>query len=127
MKRRRSRGRIIRIGKSSRMVAYRAYMNSPQWRAFRAAWLNTYDSKHSVRRCYVCGITQERYGRSFDLHHRSYDRFGGGETYEDCVIVCRPDHARITKVWRARHKNGMTMSLWQLTDHYRNKAMKRLS
>lgn len=124
MKRRRVRPRVIRIDKSSRRAAYRAYMNSPQWRKFRLAWLATYDSKYRVRTCYVCGISQQEYGQSFDLHHRTYERFGGAETFQDCVIVCRPCHAKITKAWRARGRTGLALSLWQLTDDYRDKARK---
>jgi hypothetical protein len=123
MKRRR-RGRIVRVGKSTRRVAYRAYMQSPQWRKFRIAWLNTYDAKYKIRRCYVCGVAQAEWPRPFDLHHRTYERLGN-ESYADLVLVCSGRggcHPKITRAWRGRHKTGLTMSLWQLTEHYRERA-----
>jgi len=128
MKRRRPRGRIIRVSRSSRRVSYRAFMNSPAWKNYRLAWLNTYDSKHKVRRCYCCGVAQADWHRPFDLHHRTYERFGGGERYDDLVLVCSGRggcHPKITKAWRTRHETGLTMDLWQLTDHYRDKARGR--
>ena len=120
---RRPRGRVFRADASSQKEAYLAYMRSPAWRAFRAAWLATYDSKYKVRRCYVCGISQAEYGKSFDLHHRTYERFGGNERFGDLVLLCaRPCHARITRAWRARGKTGLTLTLWELTTAYRQAA-----
>jgi hypothetical protein len=125
MRARRSRGRIFRVTKSSRKATYTAYMRSPMWREFRSAWLNTYDAKYKVRRCYVCGITQTEYGKSFDLHHRTYERFGGSERFTDLVLLCRPDHAKITRAWRARANTGLTLTLWELTSLHRQKALAR--
>ena len=125
MRARRSRGRIFRVTKSSRKATYTAYMRSPHWKAFKAAWWATYDSKYKVRRCYVCGITQTQYGKVFDVHHRTYERFGGNERFTDCVPVCRPDHNRISREWRARTKTGLTMTLWELTSLHRQKARLR--
>jgi len=104
-------------------------MQSPQWRMFRAAWLNTYDSKHKVRRCYCCGVAQSDWPRSFDLHHRTYERLGN-EHYNDLVLVCSGRggcHPKITHAWRARNRTGLTLTLWQLTDHYRDRAQRRVA
>jgi hypothetical protein len=113
---------VFRADPSSQMAAYMAYMRSPAWRAFRAAWLATYDSKYKVRRCYVCRISQAEFGKSLDLHHRTYERVGGNERFTDLVLVCRPCHRRITREWRARGKTGLTLTLWELTSLHRARA-----
>jgi len=116
------RSRIIRITNSRRRTNYYRYMRSPAWREYKIAWWATYDKRHKVRRCYICGITQQAYGKVFDLHHRTYDRLGK-EAFDDLVPLCRqPCHQRVTKAWRARHKTRLLLTLWELTDYYRDQA-----
>lgn len=91
-------------------------MKSKAWRERRSAWWAAYDKKYRTRRCYICHITQAEYGKIFDLHHRTYERLGN-ERFDDLVPLCRqPCHSIVTKRWRARHRTGLTLSLWELTD-----------
>lgn len=124
VRRYRRRSRIYRVGRT-RMQEYSRYLSSPQWRAFRAAWWSTYDRTHKIRRCYVCGISQAEHGRHLELHHRTYERLGK-ERFGDLVPICgggpQTCHAKITRAWRARARTGLTMTLWELTDHHRELA-----
>lgn len=121
-----SRGKLVRLQRRPQ-TTYRAYMRSKEWREFRAAWWATYDKKHPVRRCYICLCTQAEYGKTFDLHHVTYERLGR-EHFDDLVPLCAGPgrcHDRVTKAWRARHRTGLTMSLKELTDHHRRLARRK--
>lgn len=128
--RRRRKGSVQRTGGiSERKKAYLAFINSPQWRTYRAAWWAEYDRRHPIRTCYCCGRPQSQLKRSLELHHRTYERLGH-EEYDDLVPVCGPKsvggngcHNWITRQWRQRGRTGMTLTLWELTDLRRRQMM----
>lgn len=119
-RRRRRRGYTRTNNTSERKEAYLAYMSSPAWRAFRAAWWTEYDRRNATRTCYCCTKPQTVLPRSLELHHRTYERLGA-EHYDDLVAVCSTCHSWITRTWRARGKTGLTMNLWELTDERRRR------
>ena len=122
--RRRRRGSVQRTGgMSERKKAYLAFIKSPAWRAYRAAWWAEYDRRNPVRVCYCCGVAQTELKRSLELHHRTYERLGR-EEWDDLCPVCQKCHQVITRMWRNRSRTGMTMTLWELTDWHRDQ-MKR--
>jgi hypothetical protein len=114
---RRRRGSIIRTGGvSERKQVYLAYMRSPAWRAYRAAWWEEYDRRNRTRACYCCGRLQTELKRTLELHHRTYERLGQ-EQYDDLVAVCGDRcHPWITRTYRARGRTGLTTDLWELTE-----------
>ena len=126
--RRRRGGSIQRTGgMSERKKAYLAFMKSPAWRAYRAAWWAEYDRRYPVRTCYCCGVAQAELKRSLELHHRTYERLGR-EEWDDLVPVCGPRsvggsgcHNSITRQWRSRGRTGLTLTLWELTDEHRRR------
>jgi hypothetical protein len=118
--RRRRKGSIQQTGVSARKRAYIAFIKSPQWRAYRAAWWEEYDRRNRIRKCYCCDKPQAAITRALQLHHRTYERLGQ-ERYTDLVAVCPVCHDWITRQWRARGKTGLTMTLWQLTDERRRR------
>lgn len=61
---------------------YQAYINSPEWRAKADA-----AKARAGHRCQLCN----RDG-PLDAHHRTYERFGGGELPEDLTVLCRGCH-----------------------------------
>lgn len=121
--RRRRKGTIQQTGMSARKQTYLAFIRSPQWRAYRAAWWAEYDRRNSTRACYCCDVPQHKLKRSLELHHRTYERLGA-EQYTDLVPVCPTCHRWITRQWRARGRTGLTLTLWELTDE-RRRAMRR--
>jgi CRP-like cAMP-binding protein len=61
---------------------YQAYIHSPTWMAKRATALDAAD-----HRCQVCNRAKH-----LDVHHRTYERFGGGELPGDLTVLCRVCH-----------------------------------
>lgn len=62
-------------------IAHRAYLASPVWKAKRAEALSFYGCI-----CSRCGD----WGN--DVHHKTYERQGGGELIEDLEVMCRECH-----------------------------------
>jgi len=118
---RKRRGWIQRTGISQRKQVYLAYMKSPAWRAYRAAWWREYDHRNPIRKCYCCEKPQSELKRTLQLHHRTYERLGN-EQWEDLVAVCAERcHPWITRTYRARGRTGLTLTLWELTDERRRR------
>lgn len=61
--------------------AYVAYLDSPAWRATRAAAI-----RRAGRRCSTCGATGP-----LEVHHRHY-RTLGAEAWADLVVLCPACH-----------------------------------
>jgi len=66
-----------------RRLAYAEYLRSPTWREKRAGAL-----KNAFFRCEECG---DQNG-GLHVHHKSYDRVGGGERPEDLQVLCENCH-----------------------------------
>jgi hypothetical protein len=60
---------------------YQEYLNSPEWKAVRAAALERGDNK-----CAVCGRRD-----TLQVHHNCYDRIGA-ESPTDLVVLCAYHH-----------------------------------
>lgn len=63
-------------------AGYRAYINSPAWRAVR----ERYWASKMPKVCYVCGCPRRP---GMHLHHRTYKNLGN-ERLMDLVPVCPP-------------------------------------
>ena len=65
-----------------RKAEYNRYMRSDDWFIIR-------DAKLAIarRRCEQCGARDR-----LDVHHLTYDRFGGDERMTDLQVLCRPCH-----------------------------------
>lgn len=70
-------------------LLHRQYLGSPIWKQKRIEALNFYGAV-----CSRCG----RHGT--DVHHKTYDRVGGGELMEDLEIMCRGCHEAHHRVER---------------------------
>lgn len=66
---------------TANQVLYRAYLASPVWKAKRAEAL-------AFHGC-ICNRCKE-WGS--DVHHKTYERVGGGELMEDFEVLCRECH-----------------------------------
>ena len=62
-------------------ILHRQYLESPIWKSKRLEAIG-----HCGTICGRCG----RYGT--DVHHRNYERVGGGELMEDLEVLCRSCH-----------------------------------
>jgi 5-methylcytosine-specific restriction endonuclease McrA len=70
--------------RSDRRRRYRAYRRSPDWKARRAAAIETTGGK-----CFDCGVVPD----GFEVHHVTYKRVGN-EKAKDLRALCRPCHRR---------------------------------
>lgn len=61
---------------------YLAYLRSPLWAGKRRAALEA-----AGHRCQVCNSPSR-----LDVHHRTYERFGGAELPGDLTVLCRACH-----------------------------------
>jgi hypothetical protein len=66
---------------TDRQLQHRAYLASPVWKAKRGEALAFYGC--------VCNRCKEH---GTDVHHKTYDRVGGGELMEDLEVMCRECH-----------------------------------
>jgi hypothetical protein len=66
---------------------YEEYLRSDLWRETKSRYINS-EYPHF---CLVCG------SKSFDLHHRTYERLGHEELY-DLVPLCNPHHTALHKL-----------------------------
>lgn len=66
----------------TRSAEYEAYLRSPTWRAKRQLALSA-----AGNRCQLCNAAER-----LDVHHRTYERFGGDELPGDLTVLCRPCH-----------------------------------
>lgn len=62
--------------------ARRRYYETLDWRRKSAETLR--------RACYICEVCRSR--PAVMAHHRTYERFGGSEIWDDLVAVCRTCH-----------------------------------
>jgi 5-methylcytosine-specific restriction endonuclease McrA len=72
---------------------YRAYINSPKWKAKTALYVSRYG-----RKCQACGSLK----KGLHIHHMSYDNFGN-EPLSDLIGLCYPCHREVHRLHR---KNG---------------------
>jgi len=75
---------------SVKQELHREYLKSSVWKKIRLAAL-----KHYGAICSKCG----EFGS--DVHHKTYQRWGGNEKMEDLEILCRDCHVVLHKVERA--------------------------
>ena len=68
-----------------RRAEYDAYMQSLVWAGIRRRRL-----ERSHYRCEKCGATKR-----LEVHHLTYERFGGGETMADLQVLCERCHDKI--------------------------------
>jgi hypothetical protein len=61
------------------------FYESPEWAAIRLRYFET-----RPEACWVCGSTV-----SVQLHHTSYEGFGGQEALSDLVALCDTHHRRV--------------------------------
>lgn len=65
-----------------RRAEYKAYLASPLWQEKRKVAL-----ERAEHRCQLCNRTKQ-----LDVHHRTYERFGGEELPGDLTVLCRGCH-----------------------------------
>jgi hypothetical protein len=85
---------------------HRAYLKSPVWLAKRAEALSLYGTT-----CSRCG----QFGS--DVHHKTYQRVGGGELMSDLEILCRECHEahhRAERATRVRRKRNSAINVFAL-------------
>lgn len=61
---------------------YQQFMESDEWKHIRGLKLDL-----ASHRCEKCGV-----GDPLDVHHLTYDRFGGDELLTDLQVLCRECH-----------------------------------
>lgn len=83
-------------------IRYRAYIQSPEWRATR----ERYWRSKMPKGCYVCGAPRHK---GMHLHHKTYKNLGA-ERLMDLVPVCSPCHERVHDLQR-----DTGMDLWKAT------------
>lgn len=66
-----------------RTADYDKYLSSSEWRRLRRDAL-----VRARHRCAICGRANAR----LEVHHISYDRFGGDERPDDLLVCCPPCH-----------------------------------
>jgi 5-methylcytosine-specific restriction endonuclease McrA len=67
---------------------YDKYMRSEEWQIIRDVKLACASHK-----CEACGYGEyEDQTDTLDVHHLTYDRFGGDEYMTDLKVLCRPCH-----------------------------------
>lgn len=64
---------------------YDEFMQSDAWRDIRAIMLDIYNHK-----CDTCGSPN-----NLQVHHKTYERFGGDELVTDLQVLCKNCHARV--------------------------------
>jgi hypothetical protein len=69
------------VKETNQQTLHREYLKSPVWKAKRLEALAFYGPT-----CRRCG----QYGN--DVHHKTYERVGGGELMDDLEILCRDCH-----------------------------------
>lgn len=77
----------------------RGFYYTPEWRALRVR----YFKKHP-KACVVCRST-----KVVELHHLTYERFGGGEWLSDLVALCPKHHAGAHKAYKIAMKKGLNL------------------
>jgi 5-methylcytosine-specific restriction endonuclease McrA len=70
------------IRQHRRRAEYKRYMRSDTWHAIRDVKLSI-----AAYECEQCGARDR-----LDVHHLTYDRFGGDERMTDLRVLCRPCH-----------------------------------
>lgn len=64
---------------------YQQFMASDEWKHIRGLKLDL-----ASHRCEKCGV-----GDPLDVHHLTYDRFGGDELLTDLQVLCRDCHETV--------------------------------
>ena len=72
------------VKRGSRKMRYERFMASEDWRDIRTVMLDIYNHK-----CAVCGDTED-----LQVHHLTYERFGGDERTTDLQVLCKPCHEK---------------------------------
>lgn len=65
---------------TQRQVEYRRFIDSKAWRKIK----QRYKASNLPQSCASCGSS-----RRIELHHKTYDRFGGAELLTDLCPLCR--------------------------------------
>ena len=64
-------------------INYREYIESDIWEKKRQERLDL-----AGERCELCNRSS-----NLDVHHRTYERFGGDEKMSDLIVLCRTCHS----------------------------------
>lgn len=96
---------------TSRGAQYYAYLRSEAWKAKRAQRLRL-----DRYRCVKCGS-----GENLNVHHRTYQRWGGSELMADLVTLCREHHQMLHKLLNDRP----LVSLENMTRRFLGEPVKR--
>jgi len=68
-----------------RRFRHQQFMASDEWKHIRGLKLDL-----ASHRCEKCGV-----GDPLDVHHLTYDRFGGDELLTDLQVLCRDCHETV--------------------------------
>jgi 5-methylcytosine-specific restriction endonuclease McrA len=68
-----------------RRFRHQQFMASDEWKHIRGLKLDL-----ASHRCEKCGV-----GDPLDVHHLTYDRFGGDELLTDLQVLCRDCHEAV--------------------------------
>lgn len=96
-------------GKRKKMARYRAFMQSPEWKAIRKAAIERAGGRCEYHEARDVGDREVWLGHGYlsrlrsvrctcvatTVHHRSYQRFGGQELPEDLQALCQYHHDMI--------------------------------
>ena len=70
--------------RAKRKAEYDQFMQSEEWQDIRTVMLDIYNHQ-----CDVCGATED-----LQVHHLTYERFGGDERTTDLQVLCKPCHEK---------------------------------
>lgn len=82
---------------TDKQLIHRQYLESPVWKAKRQEALEHYGC--------ICGRCNKH---GTDVHHKTYERAGGGELMEDLEVLCRPCHEAHHRAERATRNKPTT-------------------
>jgi hypothetical protein len=100
------------------VVNYSAYLQSAHWKQVRRKWYMTYPN----RVCEACCKPMGK-GRTFDLHHISYDSLGTARL-RDLILLCRSCHERIHRLKKAYPEHTLKSATFRvISDAHRRIAM----
>lgn len=73
------------LKESCKKDRYNRFMASDEWKHIRGLKLDL-----ASHRCEKCGDTER-----LEVHHLTYDRFGGDELLTDLQVLCHPCHETV--------------------------------
>lgn len=77
-------GLCLELKRDAKKFRYDMFMQSDEWRHIRGLRLDI-----AGHRCEQCGTTED-----LQVHHLTYERFGGDENMQDLQALCKTCHER---------------------------------